>query len=863
MSSKLISRHAALLIALVLFTASCNGDRKGQGTIIKDEQFDKVLVINEVMASNRTGLLTADGKTADWIEIKNISEQPVDLDGYSLVCHSKKAKKPKDGDGEDDSTEAASDSTVLKDKTSEWNFPNVTVKPGECLVVFAVKDKKKKNKDGKEDADDAEDKEENKDNNGELRANFKIPGDSCKLQLIKNETDIMAEVKVIELSADESYSRQDDGTYEKTYMQSPGFDNSREGYEAYNQRIDEQRNGSPLLIWRASSRMPKGSFNWVTVKNVSSSPVELSDYALSTKGGKKGKEWQFPAQQLAPGETYKVELAGKKAKNPATQAGFKLGDSETLRLIKGGKLIDGICLKPTYQGVTMGRTEGMKGFFFFGSDGKPRRFIDEGPTFDQTPGVYEKKKQLTLHLNKTGKPVHYTLDGSEPGPGSPVLKDTLTLTKSTVVRTYVEGDSTSLRSPVATASYILGDEHTIPVISISIKPADMWDFHSGIYANGPGYDREFPHKGANYWKNREKKAHVELFDGKEGFSTDCAFKIQGGFSRVEPKKSFQVKFYGQYGNASIKYNFFGTGKAEELERFILRGGSQDQAQCMIRDEFFTSLMAAQSPTLIVQNYRPVALYINGDYFGLYYLREKIDRKFVKQRLQTTAGIKVSDDNINMIQAIYCEEGSAAGWNRLNNYVRSHDMRNDSNYAEASQKIDVDGLIDWKLGEIYSRNTDLGNIRYVQSDEKGSDMKWHFVFYDIDASWASHWGAARYLRVAAADNALTARQNILIDRLLYNKGFRTRFLERLSHHMHNTFTEENTTRVFDNLVATITPEMKLNCKRWPQLSYKKWEKNIATFRKRFTTRNRDMLNDLRKVLSITPEEDKKYFGDLGC
>jgi len=57
-------------------------------------------------------------------------------------------------------------------------------------------------------------------------------------------------------------------------------------------------------------------------------------------------------------------------------------------------------------------------------------------------------------------------------------------------------------------------------------------------------------------------------------------------------------------------------------------------------------------------------------------------------------------------------------------------------------------------------------------------------------------------------------------------------------------------------------MKRNCKRWPKMTYEKWEKNVAAFRANFNTRNKTMLNELRAELSITSEEEKKYFADLG-
>lgn len=60
---------------------------------------------------NRTGLLDEDGDASDWLELRNDGDQPVDLEGWYL------------SDDPDDLT--------------RWQFPSVTLAPGETLVVFA------------------------------------------------------------------------------------------------------------------------------------------------------------------------------------------------------------------------------------------------------------------------------------------------------------------------------------------------------------------------------------------------------------------------------------------------------------------------------------------------------------------------------------------------------------------------------------------------------------------------------------------------------------------------------------------------------------------------------------------------------
>lgn len=800
--------------------------------------------INELMATNRTGLLTNKHKAADWIEIKNTSNDSINLEGFELaVIRENKADKPSKKKNKDNSEDEVSE----EENEIVWKFPDVTIGGGECMVIFA-------------------DKGKSKDTGNTLSSDLKLPKSGGLVQFRSPSGKVLKEVKYGRMSPDQALALQPDGKYAVTYWQSPGFDNTREGYEAASKKMEEQRKG-PLLIWEMMSRAKRSRDNWVELKNVGNKEVDLSAYQLSKKLGKKAETWTLPSIKLQPGQFITIQLAGDN-KNPydRLQAPIKTGDSETIILSKDGQFVDGVCAKMTPMDVSIGRRQGQYGFFYFstptrnaenGNDG--RRFIADSPEFDKKPGVYSKNNSLTLRLKNKNQVVHYTLNGSTPTYASPVLRDSLVITRGTVVRALAEGDSNSLPSKVTTATYLPGVKHNIPVVNITVNNSDLYDYNTGIYANGPGYGGAWPYIHSNYWKDWTKTAHVEMFDGKEGVSTDCGLKIFGGYSRCEEKKSFRLKFRGAYGDSKVDYDFFNNGKPVGLKDLVLRSGSQDLNRCMVRDEFFTSLMKAQSPTLLIQDYRPVALYVNGEYFGLYYLREKIDKHFVARKLN------IPNDSINIIMSIGNNEaGPKTAYNELINYVSTHDMTNPANYNHIKNLVDLQGLIDYKLGEIYSGNTDVGNIRYVRSTAPGSDKKWHFVFYDLDATWVGYKPSAEYYLSTggAAAAANVTRHNILINRLLANKEFRALFLQRLSHHLQNTFSQKNATAVFDALVAKIRPEMKLNCQRWPKLSYEQWEKNIADFRKKFADKPKVMLNDLRSYLHITDAENKKYFSKLG-
>lgn len=844
---KLSHRFAALLpvalIAAAVTFLACGTSSDGSPTELDPE--DKVLAINEVMASNRTGLMAEDGQLYDWIEVKNISDRSVSLKDYSLAFD-KKAKKSKKGKKDDKKDKADKAEKKGKDTTDgadshEWAFPDTELAPGAVVVVFASK--RNVAEPGKA-----------------MHASFKISSKGGVLRLMKGRG-VVSKVKYSSVKGDQCLCRNEKGKYEKSYMQTPGYENNEEGFEAYNALVAKQRK-SPLLIWEAhskgaSSRGVKENDGWIELKNVSDQPIDLGEYAITTKQ-EKAEKWSLPVKKLEPGKVFVVQR---------NRAKFNIGSSETILLLKGDKFVDGVCTKPAPYGVSVGRKKGKEGFFFFrdttrGEENteQARRFIAPTPTFAKKPGVYAGKKSLAVKLNTHGRKVHYTTDGSAPGVKSKVYKDSIVITKNTVIRVFAEGDDNYIRSESAAGTYLLDRDHKMAVMSISCNPGEMFDSRTGIYAAGPNAGKEHPHKGANYWKDITIRGHVEFFDGdKKGFSLNCGLAIFGGFSRAEPKKSFKLKFKDMYGPEELSYDVFDRGKKVKLKNMVLRSGSQDIYGVMVRDEFFTSLMYSECPELLVQDYRPVALYINGEYFGLYYIREKVDKHYVARHLG------VSKDSTRIVMAgKYHEEGPDKEWKALIAYLKNKDMKSAENYKWVCDHLDVLAIADQNIAQIYTRNTDMGNVRYVYSPDPRGDRKWHVVYYDADATWNASPSVAYYIRTSGVeDGTFNGGNNIIINALLKNKDFRALYLERVSHHLHKTFEPNHVTSFFDAIINTIRPEMPYNGERWPKvLPMEKWENNVTKFRSKFADRPKMLLDGLRKELKITPAEEKKYFSDLG-
>ncbi len=96
------------LVLVTVLVCGCDGGDTGEPELVN-------VLINELVASNASGLMDESGAFPDWIELYNAESEDADLSGYTLT---------------DDPAEP-----------QKWAFPAGTVLPGgEFLIVYADAD---------------------------------------------------------------------------------------------------------------------------------------------------------------------------------------------------------------------------------------------------------------------------------------------------------------------------------------------------------------------------------------------------------------------------------------------------------------------------------------------------------------------------------------------------------------------------------------------------------------------------------------------------------------------------------------------------------------------------------------------------
>ncbi len=753
--------------------------------------------INEFLTSGRTSIPDMDGDLSDWIEIVNSGDSPIDLAGYWL---SDKDYNP-----------------------YKWKFPSVILAPGEYLVVFAS---------GKHRTDPGA---------RSLHTNFKLNDTNDTLIFSTHEGSIIDEIKIRNMITNVSFGRDQEDRERWLYYPypTPGQENHTQGFEELSGK--ELKTSYPLVINEAMAMNTQtiaddyGEYSdWLEIYNAGDTPVDLEGFGLSDKSQEPFR-WTFPAVTIEPEEYLLVFASGKDevSKKGVLHTNFSLRASgeEVILSAPTGERIDELAMGLLSPGISVGRhPQGEPGRFFFvaPSPGAPnaedvfQAYAPE-PAFSQHGGFYDAPLLVTLApaLPQSGAAIRFTIDGQEPTETSDLYKGAIPVDKTTVVRAKTFADG-MLPSRTVNHTYLIQEETELAVISIFMDPKDLWDPRVGIYVKGYNASPDFPYVGANFWKDWEKPVHIQLFepDGKMGFGMDAGIKIGGQYSRAMPQKIFNVFARNQYGYSVMEYPFFPDKPLTTYKALTLRTSGQDATLSKMRDAMQTSLL--EDTTLDYQAYRPVAVYLNGQYWGLYNIRERINKYFIAYNHD------VDPEKVDLLQANRTvRAGNAVHYVALREFVSKNDMRVAKNYDYVASQLDIENFMDYWIAQIYFANTDSANIRFWR--ERAEGAKWRWIPYDTDWGFFSlHHNTLASVTNPEGTGVARRLSTVMLVNLLKNESFKSEFMQRFAYHMNNTFTPERVLGVIDRMEAEIESEMPRHLQRWGG-SMASWRNQVQRLR----------------------------------
>ncbi|MBN1894757.1 CotH kinase family protein, partial [bacterium] len=523
------------------------------------------------------------------------------------------------------------------------------------------------------------------------------------------------------------------------------------------------------------------------------------------------------------------------------RAGFKLSQNgESIGIFDSdGAVIDTLTFGPQFSDVSCGRyPDGGPARMYFGAPTfgvgnlpgvtAPRRAED--PVFTVPGGLYQGSLSVSL-LAADNSRIYFTVDGAFPDTGAVPYLNSIEVDASTVIRARAYRDG-YLPSRVVTQTYILNKTIRLPVVALSTDPGFLFDPEIGITPGlcvdtevgaPPPFDPE-----ANFWNDWERPAHIEFFDpGESGpFGLDVGIQVFGGyFGRQIPQKAFTVFMRDKYGAEEIEYPLFPCKAVTRFKRFVLRASSNDFNRTFFRDGMMTTLLIGRMD-VDYQAYRPAVGYVNGQYWGIYNIREKMNEYYA----ESNYGIDAEDvewmQNVDGVAT-----GDGDGYHQLMEYVGSHDMADSSVYAHVQSLVDIDEFMNYHIAQFYFRNHDwlVQNIRYWRESSGG---KWRWMLYDLDWGFSGEimQGTEQYKTNSIRWALNLGELALLLGKLIENSGFRNEFIQRFAAHLNTTFRPDRVIGIIDSLKRNIEAEMPAHIQRWnaPE-DMAAWENEIQVLR----------------------------------
>lgn len=532
---------------------------------------------------------------------------------------------------------------------------------------------------------------------------------------------------------------------------------------------------------------------------------------------------------------------------PKQHTNFKLSDSgEILTLCDKSGLI---CDKFSYNDIPIDYSEGRS------PDGGSEVVVFTDPTPGETNdspgytvfsdtavvgpacGFYENSVIVTMSVNSPTAEIRYTLNSNDPDATSSIYSNPISITKTTVVKTRVY-EKGMLPSGVTTSTYFVNVKHTLPVISISTPGKNLWNSEIGIYYS------------PNYWNDWERPAHIEFYeaDGTLEFSEDAGVSIQGGLgSRYWPQKSLAITFRERYGIEKISFRLFPDSSIEEYNSFVLRNAGNDFDKTHFRDAMIQQLV--KDCDIDYQNYRPAVVYLNGSYWGIQNIRDKLNEDY----LATHHGVDPDDVDILELNAKVVE-GNAEKYLSVYNFIESNDMSSTDNYNYVQGWIDIDEFIIYNIIEIYCDNQDWpgNNTKYwCPRNTKG---KWRWLLFDTDIGFGAKSSTAfenNTLEYATAEDGVSWKNpswsTMIFRKLLENEDFKKDFINRFMDYFSTCFTPETVTNVISTIQEELNPEMSAHIERWGYpASMSEWENNIDVLKTFAQKRPEYLINYIREM-----------------
>lgn len=538
--------------------------------------------------------------------------------------------------------------------------------------------------------------------------------------------------------------------------------------------------------------------DWIELYNNGTSGIDISGYYLTDDTSNKTR-WQFPPNSIINVNEYLIVWAdGNDTLIENYHTNFKLStknewvgfyDTDT-------NLIDLIEYPDQFEDISYGKA--ITGLAYFpsptpGEENNTAAYFsadrESAPTFSLSSGFYTANTELVISDISPGDMVRYTTDGSYPDENSTVYTDPIVLTESTVIRAKTYGDD--LPSMETSGSYFVDVNKQLPVVSLIINPDFLWSDSLGIF-------NDFEIAKRTKWERSSKIQYFKFSNLK--FETNNEIRLFGNTAYILPQKSFAV-----FADNQIEYQIFAGKELSVFDSFIMRSSSDDWNKTMFRDAFVHTIVKERL-NIDYMAYQPTVLYINGEYFGIFNLREKYNEDYLKNNHG------IDKDSIDLLRLNYwwlivnVLAGTNEKYFEMLDYLNTNDMTDDSIFEGVREYLEIENYTNYIITQIYTGNISYNhNIKAWRQNNITDGFKW--LIFDTDRAYMDSWKQI-FLLIYNHDPVLK--------KLLENTRYRNHFLQQTCSHINATFRKSYIDRLIDSLKTNIEQEMPSHIGRWGSL-----------------------------------------------
>ena len=298
----------------------------------------------------------------------------------------------------------------------------------------------------------------------------------------------------------------------------------------------------------------------------------------------------------------------------------------------------------------------------------------------------------------------------------------------------------------------------------------------------------------------------------------------------------------------VKERFFKGSNRSKFQRLILRPEGNDNYTgsfegAHMRDMYVHTIAEEANMSLDVRRSEKVVIYLDGSYWGVYSIREKVDDHDYTDYYYGQG--KYDIQVIKTWGSTWAEYGGAAAtadWNALHNYILTTDLSIQANFDYVDSLLDVKSVADYMLLNSYVVSSDwlVWNTGWWRGlDPAGGHQKWGYLLWDNDNTFGFgvNWTGIPNQEADAdpcfQDSLVSPASDpeghsLMLRSLRANEGFDNYYVSRYADLMNSAFTCDSMLFLLDSIVTHVAPEMARHCTRWGG-THSQWMDNVDTLR----------------------------------